>query len=64
MAVKSKKDKTPETEDIYSDEQREEQLEEDEISDKEAGFMEGYENPEDTKREIEQNLRKKKKKPQ
>ncbi len=30
-------------EDIYSDEGRESQLEDDEITDWEAGFMEGYE---------------------
>ena len=34
-----------ESEDIYSDEQREEQLEEDEISPAEAAFVEGYESP-------------------
>lgn len=39
----NKKQESIETEDIYSEENREELLEDDEISPEEEGFMKGYE---------------------
>ncbi|MDO8625042.1 MAG: hypothetical protein Q7R47_03085 [Candidatus Diapherotrites archaeon] len=61
MAEKLDLDEVEDTEDIYNEDQMEEMLEEDEISDKEAGFMEGHENPEKTEDEIVLSLKKKRK---
>ncbi len=60
MPVSEDRDEAEETEDIYDDDQREEQIEEDQIYSAEAGFMEGYTNPEETEEELNRNLRRKK----
>lgn len=51
---------TIETDDVYDSLSREQQMEEDELAPREAGFMQGYESPKQTEREIKKNLRKKK----
>lgn len=57
-----KKGEYEDTEDIYDDSQRLEQMEEDEIDPAEAGFVEGHQNTKQTKREIEHTFLKKKNK--
>ena len=53
-------EETAGTEDIYDEDQLAEEMEEDEIDPQEAGFMEGYLNPEQAEKELEKTLAKKK----
>jgi hypothetical protein len=61
MAEKLDIDEVEDTEDIYEDEQLEEMVEEDEVSEGEAGFMEGYDASDKSEDALVSNLRKKRK---
>ncbi|MDP2666193.1 MAG: hypothetical protein Q8P05_01675 [Candidatus Diapherotrites archaeon] len=60
MTDKQSSDEVEDTEDIYDEDQIAEEMEEDELKPAEAGFMEGYMNPDQTEREIEATRKSKK----